>query len=309
MDLKHYRAVEKVSKIRFFVPGTFDPVLYKVGSAGFVTLIDYMGDEPAILDAARTSYGRESKSRRMNDVSLLRYLLRHRHTTPFEMCEVKFLIRIPMDIWRQMVRHRTANINEYSTRYKEAIEDIAWTMPGQWRLQAVENKQGSDGYLADKDLEIAQTLSEDERALHEHIRQVYAARVTHGVALEQARKDLSLSNYTEVVWKCDLHNFMHFLKLRLDTHAQLEIREFAAAMRAFAEIIWPNVFKAFDNYILYAKTFSQTELNILRNFISLLPNDEKTTLLRLIGEDVQTKQLTDREAKEFVAALECKFRP
>lgn len=216
------------------------PVLH----SGFVQLLDYMGTEQSIVNAARISYGAGTR-KVSDDTALLRYLMLHAHTSPFEQVEMQFRVRVPMDIWRQWVRHRTANINEYSTRYSEAIDDRHVTLPGEWRAQSSNNKQGSGEFL---DPGIGEQLSYDESRLHELATTVYEHRLRHGVAREQARKDLPLSTYTEAVWKCDLHNLLHFLSLRMDPHAQLEIREFANAIAYFVEIGYPRVWQAFMDY-------------------------------------------------------------
>ena len=190
---------------------------------GFVRVVDYMGDDSAIVQAARTSYGRGTK-RRHEDRGLLRYLMRHAHTTPFEMCEIKLHVRVPMDVWRQWIRHRTASVNEYSTRYSEAIDAAQKTAPDAWRLQAAGNRQGSSGLLP---LEQGTRLSDERMPLQRKARDIYEARLAAGVAREQARKDLPLSTYTEAYWKIDLQNLLHFLELRMDEHAQQEIRAYA----------------------------------------------------------------------------------
>ena len=212
---------------------------------GFVCLVDVMGDDQAVVQAARVSYG-EGTRKVSDDRGLIRYLLRHRHTTPFEMVEIKFLVRVPMDCWRQWIRHRTANVNEYSTRYSLAIDATQATRPDQWRTQAASNRQGSSGGL---DTEQGAKLSESELAFQQQARQLYEERINLGVAREQARKDLPLSTYTEAYWKVDLHNLLHFLALRMDSHAQLEIRDYATAIgRQIIEPLFPLVWEAFIDY-------------------------------------------------------------
>src|SRR5690242_7146820 len=193
---------------------------------GFVCLVDVMGDDQAVVQAARVSYG-EGTRKVSDDRGLIRYLLRHRHTTPFEMVEIKFLVRVPMDAWRQWIRHRTANVNEYSTRYSVAIDAAQRTSPSQWRLQSADNRQGSAGFLPQSQ---GEALTRGETELQDLARRTYDARLAAGVAREQARKDLPLSTYTEAYWKVDLHNLLHFLRLRMDDHAQQEIREYAEVM-------------------------------------------------------------------------------
>src|SRR6185369_10038159 len=193
----------------------------KVLDDGFVRVVDYMGADESIVQAARVSYGAGTK-RIHEDRGLIRYLLRHRHTTPFEMCEIKFHVRVPMDCWRQWIRHRTANVNEYSTRYSVAIDASQRTEAGDWRLQSTDSKQGSAGKL---DNERGGQFTKAEKELQDHARKVYDERLAAGIAREQARKDLPLSTYTEAYWKVDLHNLLHFLRLRMDMHAQEEIRD------------------------------------------------------------------------------------
>ena len=222
------------------------PVLDK----GFVRLVDVMGDDSAIVQAARVSYGKGTKTRH-EDEGLIRYLLRHRHTTPFEQCELKFHVKVPMDAWRQWIRHRTASVNEYSTRYSEAIDDKQTTKPDEWRTQGKINKQGSGNFI-DTHL-LGETLSYAEAKFHKEAETLYKARIDYGVAREQARKDLPLSTYTMAYWKIDLHNLLHFLSLRMDSHAQLEIRSYANVIGydIVAEL-FPMTWNAFLDYRLNA---------------------------------------------------------
>ncbi len=227
---------------------------------GFVRLVDYMGDDAAVVQAARVSYGAGTKALR-DDRGLIRYLLRHGHTTPFEMCELKLHVRVPMDAWRQWIRHRTASVNEYSTRYSVAIDAAVATAPDQWRLQAADNKQGSAGFL---DPEAGALLSGEEADLHEQARAVYNDRLEAGVAREQARKDLPLCTYTEAYWKMDLHNLLHFLALRMDPHAQLEIRRYAEVIGEEIVARWvPHVWEAFRDYRFDALRLSRIESEVL----------------------------------------------
>ena len=214
---------------------------------GFVRVVDYMGDDSSVVQAARVSYGRGTKTKR-DDSRLIRYLMRNRHTTPFEQCELKLHVRVPMDCWRQWIRHRTAHVNEYSTRYSEAIEATQETSPLAWRLQDAGNRQGSRGRLPATD---GSYLSSREGKLHSLAREIYRERLDMGVAREQARKDLPLSTYTEAYWKIDLHNLLHFLKLRMDSHAQSEIRQYAVAIGGRVMARWvPVTWQAFVDHRL-----------------------------------------------------------
>lgn len=233
---------------------------FKVLDDGMVRVIDYMGDDQAIVQAARVSYGDGTK-KTSDDRGLIRYLLRHRHTTPFEMCSLKLHVRVPMDAWRQWIRHRTASVNETSTRYSLAIDSAQRTAEDQWRIQAEDNKQGSSGWL---DLENGQTLSKAEADLQDEIRRVYNQRLEMGVAREQARKDLPLCTYTEAYWKMDLHNLLHFLALRMDSHAQKEIRDFATIIGQEIVSRWvPLAWEAFMDYRMGSVVYSRIEHAIM----------------------------------------------
>ncbi len=244
---------------------------------GFVCLVDVMGSDEAVVQAARVSYG-EGTKRVSDDRALIRYLMRHRHTTPFEMVELKFLVRVPMDIWRQWIRHRTASVNEYSTRYSVAIDAAHRTPPEQWRVQSATNRQGSQGLLpADQGAQ----LSEEERRLQEQSRDVYQRRLSLGVAREQARKDLPLSTYTEAYWKIDLHNLLHFLELRLDSHSQLEIREYARALSEnILAPLFPITWEAFQDYRLQALVLTRPDIEVIRRLVlrGPLPADQASFL-------------------------------
>jgi thymidylate synthase (FAD) len=233
---------------------------FKVLDDGFVRVVDYMGSDAAIVQAARVSYG-EGTKKTSQDRALIRYLLRHRHTTPFEMCEVKLHVRVPMDIWRQWIRHRTANVNEYSTRYSLAIDAAHRTGAAEWRSQGDANRQGSGELLPET---VGTLLTAEETEIHRHCREVYDARIARGVAREQARKDLPLSTYTEAYWKVDLHNLLHFLALRMEAHAQLEIREYASVIGREIVRRWvPLAWEAFEDYQLNATSLSRDAFELL----------------------------------------------
>lgn len=233
---------------------------FKVLDDGFVCLVDVMGDDSSVVQAARVSYG-EGTKKVSDDRTLIRYLLRHRHTTPFEMAEVKILVRVPMDCWRQWVRHRTANINEYSTRYSLAIDSAQTTPPDQWRTQAQSNRQGSGDPLP---LELGQQLTDEETELQATIKSVYESRIEKGVAREQARKDLPLATYTEAYWKVDLHNLCHFLSLRMDSHAQLEIREYATTIGTqIIKPLFPVVWEAFEDYRMGSMFLTRLDIGVI----------------------------------------------
>ena len=255
---------QKAEKLQRPVVETLDEILgvpFKVLDDGFVRVVDYMGSDESVVQAARVSYGKGTK--KVNeDRGLIRYLLRHSHTTPFEMCEIKLHLRVPMDCWRQWIRHRTANINEYSTRYSIAVDASQKTPPDEWRQQSKDNKQGSEGYV---DSTLGVQLSQQEQELQDYARRVYNERVGKGIAREQARKDLPLSTYTEAYWKIDLHNLLHFLALRMDSHAQFEIRSYANVIcneivRRWCPIVW----EAFFDYRMNGSTLTRLEIEIIR---------------------------------------------
>jgi thymidylate synthase (FAD) len=233
---------------------------FPVLDEGFVCLVDVMGDDRAVVEAARVSYAAGTRHL-SDDRTLIRYLMRHWHTTPFEMAEVKLLVRVPMDCWRQWIRHRMASTNETSTRYSIAIDAVHTTPADRWRLQATDNRQGSGDFL---DPAAGAELSAAEAELQQRARQVYQQRLTLGVAREQARKDLPLSTYTEAYWKVDLHNLLHFLHLRMDPHAQWEIRQYAQTIgQEIVRPLFPLVWEAFVDYRMDAIQLSRLDREVI----------------------------------------------
>jgi thymidylate synthase (FAD) len=227
---------------------------------GFVALVDVMGDDASVVQAARVSYGAGTRHG-SDDRTLIRYLMRHQHTTPFEMAEVKLMVRVPMDAWRQWIRHRTASVNEMSTRYSIAIDAAQATPAGAWRRQSESNRQGSEGML---DIRVGEELSAEEGQLQGRAREVYHKRLQMGVAREQARKELPLSTYTEAYWKIDLHNLLHFLALRMDYRAQWEIRQYAETIgRQIVKPLFPLVWEAFEDYRVEAYQLSRLERGVI----------------------------------------------
>jgi len=273
------------------------PVLDK----GWVCLVDRMGDDAAIVQAARTSYG-EGTSKTSDDETLIRYLLRHKHTTPFEMAEIKLLVHVPMDCWRQWIRTRTASVNEYSTRYSVAIDEMQETPADEWRLQTSTNRQGSDGLVdawpedAPQDFLLAKQMGHDtpgkylsyrEGQIQDLARSVYEERLRFGVAREQARKDLPLSTYTQAYFKIDLHNFLHFLSLRMASDAQQEIREYATIIgEQIVKPLFPLTWQAFLDYRFNAMQLTALDIGVIQmlkgirgtkeNFLMACPAQWKT---------------------------------
>jgi len=291
----------KIDRVEVVALNEILGIPFKVLDDGFIRLIDYMGSDESIVQAARVSYGKGTKKIH-EDRGLIRYLMRHQHTTPFEMCEIKFHVRVPMDCWRQWIRHRTANVNEYSTRYSEAIDSAQLTDEQQWREQSQGNRQGSKGFITRA---IGTKLSEKEGKLIRQSRSLYQNRLKVGVAREQARKDLPLSTYTEAYWKIDLHNLLHFLALRMDVHAQLEIRNYATVIgQEFLSRWCPITWEAFLDYLVHSTRFSLQEQKIIR---ALAANslEEARSLATQFGflsyDDSGLKP--NRERKELEAKL------
>ena len=276
---------------------------FKVLDDGFVRVVDYMGCDESVVQAARVSYGKGTK--KVNeDRGLIRYLLRHDHTTPFEMAEIKLHLRVPMDCWRQWIRHRTANINEYSTRYSLAIDASQKTAAGEWRTQSKDNKQGSEGFL---EIGLGTQLTMQEQELQDFSRRVYNERVEKGIAREQARKDLPLSTYTEAYWKIDLHNLLHFLLLRMHPHAQFEIRSYANVIGHEIVRRWcPTVWEAFIDYKLQGSKLSRLEIDIIRAIQSGQPDQARELAVKFgilppLGQEI--KRNREREDLELKLTL------
>lgn len=290
---------------------------------GFVRLVDVMGGDAAIVQAARISYGAGTK-KVSEDRGLIRFLMRQRHTTPFEMAEIKLHVRVPMDAWRQWIRHRTANVNEYSTRYSEAIDTRQSTLPGEWRLQAKSNKQGSKGVLPEgftkpeggcpvhthmesdsscKCLPGGKHFTKLEKEFHEMAWKVYDERIQAGIAREVARKDLPLSTYTEAYWKVDLHNLFHFLGLRMDPHAQKEIRDYADVIGNEIVAKWcPLAWEAFQDYRLGGGFLSRLDIEMIKT--QRVNSDEMISLGESFGwlnRKADGSLKTNRERSEFEA--------
>jgi len=269
-------------------------------SHGFVVLVDYMGDDAAIVQAARVSYGAGTKSVR-DDRGLIRYLLRHRHTTPFEMVELKFLVRLPIYVARQWIRHRTASVNEYSARYSIVPDEFDLPSADEVRRQSTRNRQGRGEALPS---EIADRFRADLTRLSEESYAAYQRALADGVARETARLLLPLAYYTEWYWKIDLWNLLHFLSLRLDPHAQEEIRLYAAELAALAKVVCPVAYEAFEDFVLGAAQFSRAERAALAALLTGATTEAACARagLPLVRDD--GKPMTSGEGVEFLAKLE-----
>ncbi len=230
---------------------------------GFVMLVDYMGNDGAIVQAARVSYGEGTKTVN-EDKGLIRYLMRHQHTTPFEMVEFKFLARMPMFVARQWIRHRTANVNEYSARYSIVPDEFYVPSKDIVKPQSSTNKQGRDMTSALPEEQVEKFLASVEE-ISKSAYEAYTSAINSGVARELARILLPVNYYTEWYWKIDLHNLFHFLALRLDPHAQYEIRQYAVAMADITKKVVPIAYEAFEDFVLDSASFSKKELDALRS--------------------------------------------
>jgi len=266
---------------------------------GFVRVIDYMGDDAAIVQAARVSYGRGTR-RVSEDAGLIRYLMRHRHSTPFEMCEIKYHVKLPIFVARQWIRHRTANVNEYSARYSILDREFYIPAPEHLAAQSSVNRQGRGAVLVgDEAARVLDLLRDDAARCYDHyadmLNETDAGEVRdpsrQGLARELARMNLTLNTYTQWYWKTDLHNLLHFLSLRADAHAQYEIRAYAEEMLRTVDAWVPLACQAFRDYRLGAVTLSAQMLTVVR---------------RMIGGETITQPdsgLNRREWVELMAAL------
>ena len=256
-----------------------DPNAVKVLDHGFVVLKETMGSDSTIAESARVSYGAGTKTI-SDDRNLIRYLMRHHHTSPFEMAEARFLVKVPVFIWRQWIRHRTANVNELSGRYSELPEE--YYVPDEWRAQSVTNKQGGEEPM------FYESKNVEEAAFDE-----YRNRLNEGVSRELARTCLPVSHYTLAYWKCDIHNIMHFLKLRLHSHAQHEIQLYARTIYTLLKDRFPLTVEAFEDYVLNCESFSRMELHLLKE---MLKQSKMTIFTEARAEDMG---MSRREYVEF----------
>ena len=279
-----------------------EEILYKALPAldhGFVRVVDYMGDDAAVVQAARVSYGRGTK-KVSEDRGLINYLMRHRHTTPFEMCEIKYHVKLPIFVARQWIRHRTANVNEYSARYSILDNEFYVPRPEHLAAQSKANRQGRAEVITGKEAErVFSLLKQDAELVYEHYLEMLnegeagqpldAER--SGLARELARMNLSLAFYTQWYWKTNLHNLMHFLSLRADAHAQYEIRVYADIMIDTLKRWCPISHDAFMEYRMGGAHLSKTGLAAVKRMIA--------------GEKVDQKSsgLNPREWRELLASL------
>ncbi len=265
---------------------------YPVLDHGFVRVIDYMGDDAAICQAARVSYGRGTKSVQ-NDEGLIRYLMRHWHSTPFEMCEVKLHVKLPVFVARQWIRHRTANVNEYSARYSILDREFYIPAPDALAAQSEVNNQGRGAALAGEEAaRVLRYLTEDAMRAYDHYEEMISTEGQQGLARELARMNLPANIYTQWYWKVDLHNLLHFLRLRADAHAQYEIRVYAQEICHLVADWVPFAYRAFEDYRMGGAVLSATALDCVRRMLK--------------GEEVtfETSGMSKGEWREFEGVLE-----
>ena len=259
---------------------------------GFVRVIDYMGDDAAICQAARVSYGRGTKSV-SNDEGLIRYLMRHWHSTPFEMCEIKLHVKLPIFVARQWIRHRTANVNEYSARYSILDREFYIPAPEHLAAQSATNNQGRgdalEGAEADR---VLRYLRDDAMRAFDHYEEMISTDDQQGLARELARMNLPANTSTQWYWKVDLHNLLHFLRLRADSHAQYEIRVYADAICEMVADWVPFAYKAFEDYRMGGAQLSSKALDCVRRMLK--------------GEEVsqESSGMSKGEWREFKAVLD-----
>jgi thymidylate synthase (FAD) len=285
MAVSHDEALEikevkkNLSSTRRATVPALEHILYEplpVLDHGFVRVIDYMGDDNAIVQAARVSYGKGTK-RLSDDQALIRYLMRHRHTTPFEMCEIKFHIKLPVFVARQWIRHRTANVNEHSARYSILDKEFYIPEPQHLAAQSHDNRQGRgdtlEGVEAENVLKLFKEHSESsydyyQYMLNEAENGEIVDESRHGLTRELARMVLPVNIYTQWYWKVNLHNLLHFLSLRADPHAQYEIRVYAEAMLNIVEKWVPIAYKAFQDYRMNGSSLSEKGLEVVKKMIA-----------------------------------------
>uniref|UniRef100_UPI00404858EF FAD-dependent thymidylate synthase n=1 Tax=Yoonia sp. TaxID=2212373 RepID=UPI00404858EF len=284
--------------LRATAPG-MEKHLYKaidVLDHGFVRVIDYMGDDSAICQAARVSYGKGTKSVQ-NDEGLIRYLMRHWHSTPFEMCEIKLHVKLPVFVARQWIRHRTANVNEYSARYSILDREFYIPEPSQLAAQSVINNQGrGEALTGDEAARVLEILKGDAARTYDHYAEMIGetdadGNQKQGLARELARMNLPANIYTQWYWKVDLHNLFHFLRLRADAHAQYEIRVYADAICQVVADWVPAAYGAFEDYRMGGANLSGKALECVRKMLK--------------GEEVtqETSGMSKGEWREFVEAV------
>ena len=272
---------------------------------GFIRVIDYMGNDSAVVQSARVSYGAGTKKKSM-DSALIHYLMRHQHTTPFEMCEIKYHIKLPIFIARQWIRHRTANVNEYSARYSILGKEFYIPEPSQLSIQSEDNKQGRGEILSPEEShKVLEILRNDSELVYEHYQEMLNADEKgnildpnrSGLTRELARMNLTLNYYTEWYWKIDLHNLLHFVNLRADSHAQYEIREYANVLLETIKKWVPISYEAFVKYRQNSMHLSEPAIKIVKSLINgkKIPQEDIGMGKREFGEFLSMLKLNEQD--------------
>ncbi|MBR2656489.1 MAG: FAD-dependent thymidylate synthase [Loktanella sp.] len=265
---------------------------YDVLDHGFIRVIDYMGDDAAICQAARVSYGKGTKSVQ-NDEGLIRYLMRHWHSTPFEMCEIKLHVKLPVFVARQWIRHRTANVNEYSARYSILDREFYIPEPEHLAAQSVINNQGrGEALTGEEAARVLAYLKDDAARCYDHYAEMISDDGQQGLARELARMNLPANIYTQWYWKVDLHNLFHFLRLRADSHAQYEIRVYAEEICKVVADWVPAAYGAFEDYRMGGATLSGKAIDCVKRMLK--------------GEEVtqETSGMSKGEWREFMGVID-----
>ena len=291
----------KRSDINFEEDKNYVPVL----DHGFVGLIDHMGNDAAVVQAARVSYGAGTKQVQ-DDRNLIRYLVRHEHTTPIEMCEVKFHLKMPIFVMRQLVRHRTASINEYSARYSVMTDEFYIPELDQIAPQSTLNKQGREDF-DEWDMTKRQDYQHAFMRVYNNSYKDYEyllGKDGEGVARELSRMVLPVGGYTELYWKANLKNFLHMIRLRADHHAQWEIREYANAMYGLAKPLFPEVCNAFEDYQQNCMRLSRMEIDLVKRLLSKDKWNELVSDQRSEDNVAKVFGLSKRELTEFKGKLD-----
>ncbi len=307
LDCDQQSEIEKLRSTTNFTKRATAPELEKilyeplpVLDRGFVRVVDYMGDDDAIVQAARISYGKGTK-KISADRGLINYLMRHRHTTPFEMCEIKYHVKLPIFVARQWIRHRTANVNEYSARYSVLKKEFYIPERKHLATQSESNHQGRDDELSEEEASrVLDMLRVDSERSYDHYLEMLNENDEgkildpnrSGLSRELARMNLSLNFYTEWYWKIDLHNLLHFLSLRADSHSQYEIRAYAETILETVKNWVPFTYDAFMKYYFHGKHVSKQGMDVIRRLIA--------------GESVEQKDsgISPREWRELMADLD-----
>jgi thymidylate synthase (FAD) len=263
---------------------------FQVLDHGFVRLVDYLGGDARIVQSARVSYGEGTKTLR-EDKTLIDYLLRNKHTSPFEQVILTFHVKMPIFVARQWIRHRTARLNEISGRYSVMRDEFYTPQPGEVRFQSQRNKQGGSTQDVPDDMrnKVIQLLQQEQQQLYGD----YEVMLEDGIARELARINLPLSLYTEMYWQIDLNNLFHFLRLRMDWHAQYEIRVYGDTMAQITKAVAPLAYEAFEEHLLYGRNFSRTELDLLRAALDT----------NKLAEAVEKSDMRETRQKEFLDKL------